>query len=575
MKNHELHGTLHQLLEWEYTSRKHYSNPFNALELDVQIVSPNKESWIVPTFWKGDHSWTVRFIPKEVGLYTITTICTDKKNDSLHHIVSTLQVSIQDNQITPQRHSHLSITQNKRYLEDSQKKPFFWLADTWWMGLSKRLSFPADFKILTEDRKNKGFTVIQLVIGLFPDMNHFDKRCENEAGLPWEEEYARINPHYFDKADERLEYLVDSNLIPCILGAWGYYIHKMGEEKMKQHWRYIIARWGVYPVVWAIAGEGAMPYYLSTNGQRDRDRQIKSWTNIGNYIKKIDPFHHLVTIHPTDSSRTQVSDELLLDFTMLQAGHSGYPSVENAMRLINEDNKIQPAMPTIMSEVNYEGIMHDTSAELQRLTFWTSILSGSAGFTYGANGIWQVNTKETPFGASPHGGTWGNTPWSEAMHYLGSKHIGLAKKLLEQYPWWQMQPHQEWISSQHEPYNYKAPRIAGIPSQLRIIYFYGPIHPWSEPKYYIAYLEEGVKYKAHFWDPRTAKKYPIGIISPNANNQWRVPTLPTFDDWILILEATEDSHPLAMEESVEIQTYQQNISLLKKILRKIKQKICH
>jgi hypothetical protein len=349
----------------------------------------------------------------------------------------------------------------------------------------------------------------------------------------------------------------------------------MGEEKMKQHWRYIIARWGVYPVVWCIAGEGAMPYYLSTNGPRDRDRQIKNWTKTGHYIKDIDPFHRIVTMDPTDSGRKQISDESLLDFNMLQAGHSGYASVENAMRLIDEDRQSQPTMPTIMSEVNYEGIMHDTSVEVQRLTFWTSILSGASGFSYGANGVWQVNTKKTPFGASPHGGTWGNTPWDEAMHYLGSKHIGLAKQLLEHYPWWQMKPHQEWISPQHEPYNYKAPRIAGIPQQLRIIYFYGPIHPWSEAKYYVEYLEKGVKYKALFWDPRTAEEYPIGIITPNEKNQWRVPTLPTFDDWILILEATEETQPLECEENIERQTYQKSVPLLKRILQKIKQKICH
>jgi len=85
-----------------------------------------------------------------------------------------------------------------------------------------------------------------------------------------------------------------------------------------------------------------MPYYLSTHGPKDRDKQIKEWTSIGAYIKKIDPFEHLVTIHPTDNGRLQVSDASLLDFNMLQAGHSGYPSVENAMKLIDEDRQREP-----------------------------------------------------------------------------------------------------------------------------------------------------------------------------------------------------------------------------------------
>jgi len=38
---------------------------------------------------------------------------------------------------------------------------------------------------------------------------------------------------------------------------------------MKRHWRYLVARWGAYPVVWCLAGEGTMPYYLSIAKERD------------------------------------------------------------------------------------------------------------------------------------------------------------------------------------------------------------------------------------------------------------------------------------------------------------------
>jgi len=43
--------------------------------------------------------------------------------------------------------------------------------------------------------------------------------------------------------------------------------------------------------------------------------------------------------------------------------------------------------------------------------FWSCMLSGACGHTYGANGIWQVNTREKPYGPSPHGMAWGHTPW--------------------------------------------------------------------------------------------------------------------------------------------------------------------
>jgi hypothetical protein len=42
--------------------------------------------------------------------------------------------------------------------------------------------------------------------GLYPDMFPFDPRGANEAGFPWEADYARIRPAYFDAADARLRH---------------------------------------------------------------------------------------------------------------------------------------------------------------------------------------------------------------------------------------------------------------------------------------------------------------------------------------------------------------------------------
>jgi len=78
------------------------------------------------------------------------------------------------------------------------------------------------------DRKEKGFNVIQIVAGLYPDMPPFDPRGANEAGYPWKTNYTGIRPEYFDAADQRLGYLVEQGFTPCIVGAWGYFIPWMG-----------------------------------------------------------------------------------------------------------------------------------------------------------------------------------------------------------------------------------------------------------------------------------------------------------------------------------------------------------
>ena len=129
------------------------------------------------------------------------------------------------------RHGPLRVAADHRHFEHADDTPFFWLGDTWWMGLCQRLHWPDEFQQLAADRKAKGFNVIQIVAGLYPDMPAFDPRGANEAGFPWENDYARIRPEYFDAADQRLRYLVEQGFTPCIVGAWGYFMPWMGVDE--------------------------------------------------------------------------------------------------------------------------------------------------------------------------------------------------------------------------------------------------------------------------------------------------------------------------------------------------------
>jgi len=547
----KLHGDSNQLLQWEYSSTLCYKDPFNTVTLDVHITSPKQELLQIPTFWMGAQKWAVRFIPKEAGTYHITTVCSDKNNPSLHNIKAIL--TVRESQTKPYPSLHLS--ENKKYLVDAHHIPFFWLSDTWWMALSKRLDYPKAFKRLTAYRKAQGFNTIQLVAGLFPDMHSFDTRGENEAGFPWEENYTRINPAYFDEADKRILHLVESGFILSILGAWGYYLQELGVDKMKQHWRYIIARWGVYPVMWCIAGEASMPYYLSTTRKKDTKLLKKGWTEIGHYIKRLDPFQRLITIHPTEVGRDQINDQTILDINLLQASHHGYGSVSNSVKLLHQELTKTPTMPLIMSEINYEGILRDTHADVQRLSFWSAILSGSKGYGYGANGIWQVNNTGQPFGATPHGGTWGNTPWQEALTLQGAKHISIAKQILESYNWWLLQPQQAYILPTQDPLNPKSVRIAGIGSSLRIGYFYNPVYPWEEPHLQFTHLDPTLEYHGVFIDPKNGKEYPIDTIKISHDGCWIIPTFPSYEDWIVILISKQSTQPQTPTLLKYIQSY--------------------
>src|SRR5690606_7238149 len=84
-------------------------------------------------------------------------------------------------------HGRLRVARDRRHFEHDDGTPFFWVGDTWWMGLTSRLDWPAGFRELTADRVEKGFNVVQIVAGPYPDMDAWDPRGQNAAGFPFTE----------------------------------------------------------------------------------------------------------------------------------------------------------------------------------------------------------------------------------------------------------------------------------------------------------------------------------------------------------------------------------------------------
>src|SRR5207249_6589870 len=181
-------GIQHCVAEWSWTSGKIYDDPFNDLELDVLFTDPRGREQRVPAFWAGEQSWHVRFAPDTTGKFTYRTICSDTNNAELHGQQGELDVAPYSGTNQLYRHGAVRVAADHHHFEQADGTPFFWLGDTWWMGLCRRLRWPEDFQLLTADRVQKGFTVIQIVAGLYPDMPEFDSRGANEAGFPWNTE---------------------------------------------------------------------------------------------------------------------------------------------------------------------------------------------------------------------------------------------------------------------------------------------------------------------------------------------------------------------------------------------------
>ncbi len=526
-----LFSPVRRVAESGFDSSKGYDDPFHAVEVDVLVTGPDGVQARVPAFWAGGRVWKWRYSASQPGVYRYRTEATDTTNAGLHGREGQIEIDAYEGGNELYRGGALQVSDNARYLRQQDGGPFFWLADTWWMALTERLRWPEDFQELAADRVAKGFNVVQLVAGLYPDMPPFDPRGANEAGFPWEPEFKTINPAWWDLADLRIRHLVEVGLLPCILGCWGYYLPMMGAANMRRHWRYIIARWGGYPVAWCLAGEGSMPWYLTKNRSQEQAVLEKGWTEMAVYVRRTDPFGRLISIHPSRSAREVVTDPAVLDFDMLQTGHGDYRSIPRTVQQVTQAYDRSPPMPVIEAEVCYEGIMQTCREDIQRFMFWTSILNGCCGFTYGANGIWQVNLPNQPYGPSPHGRSWGDTPWIEAMKAPGGAQVGIGARVLRGLDWQEMTPHPDWISPRWTEQDYAGPSAAGIPGRLRVHYV---PNAWDTPT--LKGLEPGVRYEAELVNPSTGEVSDRSSVVGDAQGDYRVPTWPQQRDWVLVLK---------------------------------------
>lgn len=522
---------LNEVITFALQPAKVHADPYNEVDVDAVIAAPDGSQFSLPLFVNRKGLWNLRFAGPQTGEYTIETKCNIADDEGLHGRRFSVRVTPNTEGNALLRHGRLRVAQDKRRIEHLDGTPFLWIGDTWWMGLCKRLR-DEGFDTLLQDRVKKGFSLIQIIAGPYPDMDAWDPRGTNTEGFPFTADFASANAQYHDSAEQRIYAIVNAGLVPCIVGMWGYYLPRIGIDKVKRYWRYLVARYAALPVVWCLCGEGTMPYYLSDKKEEEAAAQKSGWTEVMRSVREIDGYHNPITIHPTQFGHEQVEDASLLDIDMLQTGHSDIDTIPNVIKSVRAAAAHEPRMPVVNGEVNYEGIMGRCWQNIVRLGFYHSMLNGASGFTYGANGIWQVNERDKPYGPSPHGRAWGNTPWEEAMDLPGSRQVGIGGKFFARFPWWEIQRQPDWYDESKKENDAYGVVVAGIPRKLRIAY--SPMC-WNPPT--IKAIEPDVPYTAWYFDPVTGNEIALGPVKPNTEGKWTPPLPPEVHDWVIVMAA--------------------------------------
>jgi hypothetical protein len=430
----------------------------------------------------------------------------------------------------------LSISKNHHYFATKGEKPFFWLGDTGWLLFSK-LKREEAVQYL-EDRKQKGFNVIQVMVlhsldgsNVYGDASIADKNVSKPVITPGNDFKKEAEYDYWDHVDYIIKVAQEKGIYMALVPVWGSNVKegKVTPEQAKIYSEFLAKRYkNDSNVIWMNGGD----IYGNEN--------TEVWQAIGKTLKLNDP-NHLQTFHPhgRNMSSEWFHNESWLDFNMVQSGHRRYDQDDTKRaygqdnwRYIETDFNLKPTKPTLDGEPSYEGIphgLHDTlqpkwnANDLRRYGYW-SVFAGAAGYTYGHNAVMQMFRKGDK-------GAYGNKEiWTDAINSTGANQMIYIKKLMLDFPYFERIPDQSLIANQGDKYDYLA---ATRGKNYALIYCYnGKKMAINMGK--IA----GVNVTATWYNPRNGQKTKIGIIANKGIQEFQPSGIKEDgNDWVLILKS--------------------------------------
>ncbi len=361
------------------------------------------------------------------------------------------------------------------------------MADTQW-ELFRRYS-PTEAKLILENRKAKGFTVVMVMLtgvgtGTGP----------NFAGQhPWlNDDPATPNPAYFTNVDAVVKMAL-ANDIQLLIGIFHQtYGRRMTVENAAQWAAWVTERYREYPnILWTLYPKASDAYKPVIN-------------KIVEGIQKGDGGRHLVSVHPDPSpaSSSFMHDEPWLGFNSIQV----WNQIRSIYPMTLADYRRSSAKPVTMLEGAYEnGEEYGfpvTPLLVRRQAWYTCLAGGFHG--YGHNDSWRVKPR-----------------WRAALDHPGGKQMTILKDVFTHLPeWWTLVPDQTVLKTggniEGDVLNLSARSTTG---KWLIAYIAGePEITVDLPK-----ISAGRLASAKWINPASGSQEPVGIFPTTASQSFRRP----------------------------------------------------
>ncbi len=435
----------------------------------------------------------------------------------------------------------LKVSDNHRYLEYENGKPFFYLGDTAW-ELFHRLNREEATQYLT-NRSQKGFTVIQAVVlaelgGLTVPNPYGDLPL---AGS----DPTRPNEAYFRHVDFIVNKAEELGLFIGMLPTWGSY-WASGKSiftpvSAREYGCFLGKRYKYKAIIWILGGDRSITI--------DAERAVIDALAAG--LGEGDGGAHLKTFHPIGPglSSIKLHNAPWLDFNMFQSSHAARDH-DNGL-YVEQDYALRPEKPTMDGEPRYEampvgfylrgagGIERFDDYDVRQAAYW-SLLAGACGHTYGNNNVWQMfkpgigGTGDAAMGRDLFGGQGSrigaNILWSEALDHPGAFQMRYVRRLFESLPFTKLVPDQRIILNGPTTGGAKIRAARSSDGSFAIIY-----SPRGESFTLDKSIIKAERQRHYWYDPRYGTSYVIKEQDSWGIQTFTPPASGRGNDWVLVL----------------------------------------
>jgi hypothetical protein len=416
----------------------------------------------------------------------------------------------------------LKIASTKRYLEDSEGKPFLVRGDAAWSLIAQLKR--EDVEEYLRDRRSRGFNTV--LVSLIE--HYFATRAPANAygDQPFLSpgNFNTPNEAYFAYVDWVLQYAYKEGflvlLAPCYSGAGGgsegWYAEMVanGPEKLRDYGRYVGRRYRQFPnIIWVENGDYNPPNKALTRA-------------VAEGVQETDP-NALHTAHnETDTAGIEYWG--YEPWLKLNNVYTWGPVFRDAL----EQYRRTPTLPFILIEGQYENGPGVTPQRLRGQAYH-ALLSGAAGHVFGNSPIWYFDGT-TDYPKVPRG-------WQKAMADKGSQSMAQLHELFAHLSWQSLEPDLEntfLISGQGSGFGRA---VAALTNDHAAAVVYVPDN--RIVKLNLALLA-GPKIRAQWYDPTNGAVFEIARspMQPEDAQKFRpaVKNAEGAEDWVLLLKSEKE-----------------------------------